>query len=311
MNIAVILIITLLIFLALYFVGTKLFSEEKQTKRRIDDLAATDDNFTQTVEAMEEDEEKSGLAKVFDGIGRSVGIDIEAKEEQYGSKLYRAGITSATGRSIYIFFKYFGWIVGAVLFFLVYSSLSGGGATYWVSLLLTLFICCFVAFGADLYVNNLIEKRQQVLIRSFPDCLDLLLVCVESGLALDAALARVCKELKYAHPEITKEFDKTRIELTLLNDREKALQNLIDRTDLTAFKSLVAALLQSEKFGTSLVDTLRVLSDDYRRTRMAIAEEKAGRLPAMMTIPLICFMLPALLTLIMSPAIIKLLGVTE
>ena len=153
--------------------------------------------------------------------------------------------------------------------------------------------------------KNAKEKRHKILTQSFPDALDLLLICVESGLALDAALARVCRELKYVHPMITEELNRARIELTLLNDRSKALQNLADRTDLMAFKSLVAALLQSEKFGTSLVETLRVLSDDYRQTRMMMAEEKAAKLDAKITMVTIPFMLIALFVMILSPAIIQ------
>ena len=131
------------------------------------------------------------------------------------------------------------------------------------------------------------------------------MVCVESGLALDAALARVCKELDKAYPHITKELNQTRVELSLLNDRPKALMNLAERTNLIPFRSLVAALIQTEKFGTSLTDTLRVLSEDYRLTRLMNAEQKAGRLPALITIPLILLLMPAFVIVILAPPFIK------
>lgn len=136
-----------------------------------------------------------------------------------------------------------------------------------------------------------------------------MLVCVEAGLALDAALARVCKELDDAHPELCAELNKTRMELTLLNDRERALLNLADRTDLLSFRSLVGALLQSERFGTSLIETLRVLSEDYRNTRMMIAENKANKLPALITIPLMLLMMPAFIMILITPAIIMVMKV--
>ena len=157
-------------------------------------------------------------------------------------------------------------------------------------------------FGADVWIKNMQDKRKQVLQHSFPDALDLLLACVESGLALDGALLRVCRELGRAHPEITYELNRTRIELSLLNDRAQALNNLADRNGMLAFRTLVTSLLQSEKFGTSLTDTLRVMSEDYRTQRLVKAEEKAGRLPALMTIPLILFLLPALMLIILGPA---------
>ena len=99
------------------------------------------------------------------------------------------------------------------------------------------------------------------------------------------------------------------MELTLLNDRERALQNLADRTDLLSFRSLTGALLQSERFGTSLIETLRVLSEDYRNTRMMIAENKANRLPALITIPLMLLMMPAFIMILIAPAIIMVMEV--
>jgi tight adherence protein C len=161
-------------------------------------------------------------------------------------------------------------------------------------------------FGAHLYITNATQKRKKTLLRSFPDGLDLMVVCVESGLALDAAINRVCAELAYAHPQLAKELNRTRLELALLNNRSQALANLAERTDLVAFRSLAAALIQTERFGTNLTDTLRVLSDDYRQTRLMQAEEKAGRLPAMMAVPLITLLLPALVLIILGPPFVEL-----
>jgi tight adherence protein C len=160
-------------------------------------------------------------------------------------------------------------------------------------------------FGANLFITNSRQKRQKKLLRSFPDGLDLMVVCVESGLALDAAINRVADELGGAHPLFAKELGKTRLELALLNNRSQALMNFANRVDLVAYRSLVAALIQTEKFGTNLTDTLRVLSTDYRQTRLMLAEEKAGRLPALMAVPLILFLLPALFLIILGPAVVR------
>jgi tight adherence protein C len=144
-----------------------------------------------------------------------------------------------------------------------------------------------------------------VLTRAFPDTLDLLLICVESGLPLDAALNRVCAELGLAYPEMTQELNRTRLELALLNDRVKALNNLAERTDLIGFRALTSSLIQSERFGTSLSDTLRVLSEEMRLDRIARIEEKAARLPVLLTIPLIFLLMPAFLLIVLGPAIIS------
>jgi tight adherence protein C len=160
-------------------------------------------------------------------------------------------------------------------------------------------------FGPRLYLQNLIDKRKKRLHRALPDTLDLLLICVESGLALDASLQRVCSELGRAYPEITAELNRTRLELTLLNDRTRALMNLGERTGMPAFRALISSLIQSERFGTSLSDTLRVLSEEFRLQRLADAEVKAARLPVMMTIPLIFLLMPAFFLIVLGPAIVR------
>jgi tight adherence protein C len=167
------------------------------------------------------------------------------------------------------------------------------------------FITVIALFGPKLYLQNMIDKRKKILQRAFPDTLDLLLICVESGLALDAALTRVCNELGRAYPEMTAELNRTRLELALINDRVRALMNLGERTDMVAFRSLISALIQSERFGTSLTDTLRVLSDEFRLERLSIAEAKAARLPVMMTVPLIFLLMPAFFLIVLGPAIVK------
>jgi tight adherence protein C len=159
-----------------------------------------------------------------------------------------------------------------------------------------------------MYVGNLKKKRQQVLLNSFPETLDLLLVCIEAGLGLDAALSRVCRELRGMHPDVVAEFDRTRLELTMLNDRTRALQNLGDRTEVVPFKSLVSSLIQTEQFGTSLVDTLRVLAEEQRLTRLYTAEQKAARIPVLITIPLILFIMPAFIMIIIGPPIIRVMS---
>lgn len=159
--------------------------------------------------------------------------------------------------------------------------------------------------GASIFVTNAIQRRQQILLRSFPEAMDLLLVCIESGLGLDAALTRVSDELKAVHPVAAYELARTRLELTMLTDRSQALENLGQRTQVLPFRSLVSALIQTEKFGTSLVDTLRVLSDDLRTSRLLNAEQRAARLPVFITIPLILCILPSFIIIILGPPVVR------
>lgn len=154
----------------------------------------------------------------------------------------------------------------------------------------------------DLYVDNKIAKRSAAIRKGIPDALDLLVICAEAGLTVDAAFARVARELGMAYPELGEEFQLTAIELSFLTERRMAFENLANRVKLDALKGVVTTMIQTEKYGTPLASALRVLSAEFRHERMMRAEEKAARLPAIMTVPLILFILPTLFVVILGPA---------
>ena len=154
----------------------------------------------------------------------------------------------------------------------------------------------------DLYLSNKISKRTDAIRKGLPDALDLLVICAEAGLTVDAAFHRVARELGRAYPELGDEFTLTAIELGFLSDRRQAFENLAQRVALDAVKGVVTTMVQTEKYGTPLASALRVLSAEFRNERMMRAEEKAARLPAIMTIPLILFILPTLFVVILGPA---------
>ncbi len=154
----------------------------------------------------------------------------------------------------------------------------------------------------DIWLKNTITKRSHAIRKGLPDALDLLVICAEAGLTVDAAFGRVAKELGKAYPELGDEFALTSIELGFLTDRRMAFDNLAGRIDLAAVRGVVTTMIQTEKYGTPLASALRVLSAEFRNERMMRAEEKAARLPAIMTIPLILFILPTLFIVILGPA---------
>ena len=154
----------------------------------------------------------------------------------------------------------------------------------------------------DIYLKNKITKRSHAIRKGLPDALDLLVICAEAGLTVDAAFARVARELGRAYPELGDEFTLTAIELGFLTERRQAFENLATRVDLDAIKGVVTTMVQTEKYGTPLASALRVLSAEFRNERMMRAEEKAARLPAIMTVPLILFILPTLFVVILGPA---------
>jgi tight adherence protein C len=157
----------------------------------------------------------------------------------------------------------------------------------------------------SLYVKNRAAKRKKALRKQVPDALDLLVVCAEAGLTLNAALDRVVREMARSAGEISDELGLLLVELNFLDERRKAFQNLCDRTDMDEFRSMSNTLMQAEKYGTPLAHALRVLGHEYRQDRLTRAEEKAARLPAILTVPMIVFILPCLFIVIIGPAIIK------
>jgi tight adherence protein C len=163
------------------------------------------------------------------------------------------------------------------------------------------------AYAPDIAIKSAVSKRQDKIRKSLPDALDLMVICAEAGLSLDATLMRVADELANAAPEMSDEYSLTSLELGFLPERQKALDNLALRVNLPGMRGMVSTLMQAERYGTPLAQSLRVLSQEQRDERMMRAEEKAARLPAMLTVPMILFILPPLFIVLIGPAILDLI----
>jgi tight adherence protein C len=160
-------------------------------------------------------------------------------------------------------------------------------------------------YSPDIFITNIIQKRQQSVQLAFPDALDLLLICVESGMSIEAAINKVAEEVGSQSVELAEELALTTAELSYLNDRRQALENLARRTGLEGVKAVVTALVQAERYGTPLGQALRTMAQENRDMRMNAAEKKAGALPAQLTVPMIVFFLPCLFVVILGPAVIQ------
>jgi len=167
----------------------------------------------------------------------------------------------------------------------------------------------FGNYAPLLYVKNRITKRQQAIRRSWPDALDLLLICIECGMGVESALRKVADEIGSQCPELAEELSLTNAELSYLQDRRKAYENLGERTGLDGVKSVVTSLIQSERYGTPLAHSLRVLAQENRDMRMNEAEKKAAALPPKLTVPMILFFLPVLFAVIITPAVIQITSI--
>ena len=174
-------------------------------------------------------------------------------------------------------------------------------------------MCLFAAFvGMQipyLFLKNKIAKRQLSIRRAFPDALDLLLICVESGMSIEAAFRKVSQEIGSQSIPLAEELTLTTAELSYLQDRKVAYENLAKRTDLEGVKAVCVALQQSERYGTPLGQTLRVMAQENRDMRMSEAEKKAAALPPKLTVPMILFFLPVLFIVILGPAAIRVMAI--
>lgn len=301
-----------LIVAAMVFFGYLAFDQHRLMQKRKESMRAritpdgsTAEHYLNNDEQRQEARnEASPQAKTLMGLLRIMGVNVDESLTKLEQRFGQAGIPSVDGPIYYLFFQRVVSLVFCVIGLLLLFA-GGKGMAHMFNLLAGIMLIGGGLFGPYLYLQNKIDHRKKKLERAFPDTLDLLLICVESGLALDAALTRVCNELGRAFPDMTEELNRTRLELALINDRVRALMNLGERTNMVAFRSLVAALIQSERFGTSLTDTLRVLSEDFRLQRLSQAEAKAARLPVLLTIPLIFLLMPSFMLIVLGPAIVR------
>jgi tight adherence protein C len=229
--------------------------------------------------------------------------------DQTTRKLRRAGFLSRDASVVYVFIKLaLPLALGFLMILLTSSGLLG------VPEDLSLPVCMGAVLSGfimpEVYLKNVTARRRDVLNYVLPEGLDLLTICVEAGLSIDAAFRRVAREMHGSMPELAAEFELTAIELTYMPDRQQALENMAERSDSPAVAALVNALRQTEKYGTPLANSLRILSQEFRQTRASKAEEKGARMPALMTVPLMVFILPTLITVLVAPAIMSMVSLT-
>jgi tight adherence protein C len=230
-------------------------------------------------------------------------------QEEAREKLVQAGYRGQAPYVTYLFFRMVTPIVAVVLsvFYVFFVLQLDKPWTIKVG------ICLFATYlGMHLpyvFLKNKIQKRQLSIRRAFPDALDLLLICVESGMSIEAAFKKVSVEIGSQSIALAEEFTLTTAELSYLPDRRQAYDNLAKRTDLEGVKSVCVALQQAERYGTPLAQTLRVLAQENRDMRMSEAEKKAAALPPKLTVPMILFFLPVLFIVILGPAAIRVMAV--
>jgi tight adherence protein C len=244
---------------------------------------------------------KQIVSKVVEDFNLGKWLAQEAARE----KLVMAGYR---GQAPYVTFLFFRMVtpivmfIGTVLYVFLISHMQQ-------SMTIKIGICVGAAYlglqAPMLFLKNAISKRQLSIKRAFPDALDLLLICIESGMSVEAAFRKVSAEIATQSIALSEEFTLTTAELSYLQDRKVAYENLANRTGLEGVKSVCLALQQSERYGTPLGQSLRVMAQENRDMRMNEAEKKAAALPPKLTVPMILFFLPVLFVVILGPTGIK------
>lgn len=226
--------------------------------------------------------------------------------EQAELMLVQAGFRSKDAIAIFAFITFvLPFILGSIGFVMMGMSAQATLKAKLISYLwpvLGLYIGLKLPWFVLKYIRG---KRYLAIQRALSDTLDLLTVCAEAGLSVPAGMERVARELGSAYPEMAEELTLTAIEISFYPDRNKALMNLVERCAIKEIRGIVTVLVQTEKYGTPIAQALRVLSSEFRHARMMRAENKAARLPAMMTLPMILFILPTVFIVIMAPAVIN------
>lgn len=223
--------------------------------------------------------------------------------------LVSAGMRSKDAIYIFLFFRLvlpIGFVALALLY--IFFRVEQLQMTHWLIPLAGVYLGYRLP---DFFLDYRRKKRYVLIQRALADTLDLLMICAEAGLSLAQGLERVSRELKNAYPEMADELALTSIELSFQPDRQKTLNGLAQRVRLQEVKGIVNVLIQTEKYGTPIAQALRTLSAEFRTQRMLRAEQKAARLPAIMTVPMILFILPTLFIVVIAPAAIELMTVTQ
>jgi len=227
------------------------------------------------------------------------------QDDSVADKLAQAGFRGPRPLSTYYFFRFvMPFVLGSAA--AVYLFLINGFGLPMMSKLCGCLLAFVIGFYApSIYISNIAQKRRASIVAAFPDCLDLLLICVESGMSVEVALQKVSQEIGAASIELAEELSLLTAELSYLPERRMAYEGLSKRTNNPGIKSVTMAMIQTEKYGTPLGSALRAMAKENRDLRLSAAEKKASALPAQLTVPMILFFLPVLFVVIMGPTIIR------
>lgn len=285
-----------------YFVAVAIGTRQV-ARQRLADAGASGEPGT-VLGSLRADRVESAWSKLVDRIEKAGLSLMDTRDKAVRQKLVAAGFTAPYAPRVYTLVRLV-MVIGlpALVLFIFWVSAASPS-------LLALYLYTVVAAALGLYLPALFvrakaDRRQQEIINGFPDALDLMLVCVEAGLGLEAAFARVGMEMTESHPRVAEQFGAVVLEMRAGRNREDALRRMADRAGVDEIRAFATLLIQSTKLGSSIAQTLRIYAAEMRERRRMRAEEKAHRLPVLLSIPLVACMLPVMIGVLMLPAAIR------
>ena len=303
------LLVTGLVIVTLYTIINPLLEGDK-LKKRMDSVSAARDGMRQN--RLEQLNKNDGLRSENKGLVRDLvdklSLEKLLEASDLKDKLAQAGLRGQKPIYTFYFFRFALPIIGLIFGLIFFLGLN---VMDWK--LIQRFGATIMAVATGFYlpaifVKNMANKRLTSILPTFPDALDLLLICVESGMSVELAFAKVAEEMAENSVELAEEFSLTTAELSFLTSRRAAFENLARRNNHPGIRSVATALIQAERYGTPLGDTLRTMANENRQMRVMQAEKKAAALPAKLTVPMILFFLPVLFIVILTPAAMRMIS---
>lgn len=273
------------------------------TRARLDEVRGQQITLLDSA-SLRGDTLSKGWHKLTEFIERSGISLVDTQGETLRARLVAAGYHSPLAPKLFTATR-LGLLVLLPALFVGAIFLGGSEISPFKLYLFGVGLAIFGLYAPNLVISAKADRRRQAIVNGFPDSLDLMLVCVEAGLGMEAAFDRVGREMLNSHPLVAQMLSIVTLELRAGSTREEALRNMANRTQVTEIRSFATLLIQSDKLGSSVGETLRVYAAEMREKRRMRAEEKAHRLPVLLSIPLVTFLLPVMIGVLMLPAIIR------
>lgn len=287
------------------FASVNLFGSRRLARHRLAGMNEPDGGG-QVSQSLRAEATQSAWVRLVNAIESSGLSLVDTRDDTLRGKLVKAGYTAPHAPRVYTLIRLV-LVVGLPILVLGYLWLIGSRPSMGKLTFIAIISAAFGLYLPSLIVRAKADRRQREIINGFPDALDLMLVCVEAGLGLESAFGRVGMEMTQSHPLLAEQFGAVVLELRAGKSREDALRRMADRAEADEIRAFATLLIQSTKLGSSIAQTLRVYSAEMRERRRMRAEEKAHRLPVLLSIPLVACMLPVMIGVLMLPAAIRIM----